>query len=138
MSSSWNMEQGPSFVPAYQVSGVPYILSNSSVTTSAVVKVTFSNVTRWVQIRNTGTNTLRVGFTEEGVKGTETRNFFQLNPGTAASGFSQSKTDRWEIRCKELYFIGQGGTTGFSLVAGLTGIKSFPVITGSNGFKGVG
>ena len=68
MSSSWNMEQGPSFVPAYQVSGVPYILSNSSVTTSAVVKVTFSNVTRWVQIRNTGTNTLRVGFTEEGGK----------------------------------------------------------------------
>ena len=138
MSSSWNMKQGPNFVPAYQVSGTPYVLTETSVGTSTVYKVTFPYLTRWVKIRNIGSFVLRVGFTEEGVKGTDTRNFFQLNASTSASGFSQSKTDRWEIKCKELYFLGQGGTTGFSLAAGLTGIESFPVLTGSNGFKGVG
>jgi len=140
MSFSRFSGQGPSFVPAYQVSGVPFVTSSASaeVTTSAPIKISFPTVTRWVQVRNNGANSLRVGFTEHGVKGTETANFYLLSPSTAASGHTQATTDRWEVRCKEIFVMAQGGTTGFSLMAGLTGVVQFPVVTGSNGFGGVG
>ena len=140
MSFSRFSGQGPSFVPAYQVSGVPFVTSSASaeVTTTVPIKVSFPTVTRWVQVRNNGSNSLRVGFTENGVKGTETTNFYLLSPSTAASGHTQATTDRWEVRCTEVFVMAQGGTTGFSLMAGLTGVKQFPVVTGSNGFRGVG
>jgi len=145
MSYSRFPKQGPSFTPAYQISGVPFVTSSngSEIGTTVPVKIEFPFVTRWIQVRNTGDRVLRVGFTSRGVSVlTEDQNYFQLNPSNSASGFSQARTDVWEIRCKEIWVVCQSltpsDTTGFSLCAGLTGIESFPVITGSNGFKGVG
>tara|TARA_Y100000310_G_scaffold9417_1_gene9835 strand:+ start:21140 stop:21577 length:438 start_codon:yes stop_codon:yes gene_type:complete len=139
------MGQGPNFVPAYQLSGVPYVTSSvaDEVTTTAV-RVTFPYVTRWVEVRNTGKGDLRIGFSENGV----------IGEGASVSGSSESTADhsnyfvlpavsgsttRWEARCTELWFA-SSATTGFSLAAGLTGVlpREYPVLTGSNGFIGIG
>jgi hypothetical protein len=58
-------------------------------------------------------------------------------------------TQTFEWRCKSIYFLsdaaeqnspGAAQATGFSIAAGLTSIfaAEFPVLTGSNGFQGVG
>ena len=155
MSSSRFTGQGPAFVPAYQVSGVPYVTSSAANElaggSSTPVKVTFPGVTRWVQVRNNGNKSLRVGFTELGVLGNDrpsgnerTNNYYLLNPSDGGSGHGVGATQRWEVRCTEMYFLCHATVgsdrTGFCVTAGLTGIKpgEFPVGTGSAGFAGVG
>ena len=75
MSSNWP-KAGPNFVPAYQVSGIPYITSSvanevkpsyTGGTSPEAIHVSFPYVTRDITIRNTGTQALRVGFTKRGV-----------------------------------------------------------------------
>lgn len=146
--------QGPNFAPAYELSGVPYVTSSDGNTlTTTPQKIVFPQVTRFFQITNTGQEDLRVGFSLNGVQGTggsvsgssyETsgparcKNYFLLGP----SGSSGGGTTRLEIRCKELFLRNHrdGHNTGFTLIAGLTGIdqNQFPALTGSDGFRGIG
>ena len=160
---------GPNSVPAYQMSGIPYVTSSVSVTEvpnaggGANVKpihIKFPFVTKNFTIRNTGANELRLAFSFTGsydpgatVKGGGAvpatnefgRNYFLIPTGSGqgTTGFN-GEVQTFDIRCKELYLFGNGGTTGFSLLAGLTTIpaSNFPVLTGSvNGtgsFQGVG
>lgn len=121
----------------YQVSSWPYVTSSAAnEVTTTPIQITFPFVTRWVQVFNTDgtlTDTLRVGFTENGVKATTNANYMVLAGGQS--------TDRLEVRCTSLWFRQHGGATSFSVVAGLTNIPAagdFPEITGSNGFTGVG
>jgi len=89
---------------------------------------------------------LLVGFTENGVTGkggsisgsageasANHTNYFIVPPVSGS-------TTRWEARCTEMWFATADGTTGFSLAAGLTGVlpRQYPILTGSNGFVGVG
>ncbi len=154
-------KSGPNSVPAYQMSGVPFLTSSISATEVpneaagdvAPIVVSFPYVTKFVKIRNTGGNGLRVAFSFTGsyepgrvVKGGATkpaslgRNYFVIP--TAAAG--KESTQTFEFRCKKLFLLGDGGTTGFDLAAGLTTIRSdqFPELTGSvNGaiaFEGIG
>ena len=66
---------GPNSVPAYQLSGIPYI--TSSINTTEVpssgggasvgpIKISFPYVTKFFTIRNTGANELRVAFSFTG------------------------------------------------------------------------
>ena len=139
MSSSWNMKQGPNFAPAYQVSGTPFVQTVATVGTG-VVKITFPSVTRWVSIsaRDAAAKSLRIGFTENGVNSNPKANYYLLHLGGSSSMFV-GHTERLEVRCTELYIRADSSDIDFvSVMAGVTGIDSFPVITGSNGFKGVG
>ena len=143
--------QGPNFAPAYELSGVPYVTSSIGNTlTDNPQKIVFPQVTRFFQITNTGGADLRIGFSRNGVRGfgqsvsgstwettKNNKNYFVL--GT--SGSSGGGTARLEIRCKELFLMRDGANnTGFTLIAGLTGIdkNQFPTLTGSAGFQGVG
>lgn len=175
MSLNWP-KAGPNNVPAYQMSGIPFVTSsvasevpgpdNNSV--SLPVRIDFPFVTKFVKIRNTGINGLRVGFTADGVVAPgerlasanaakvgspsaaaySGRNYFVIPTGSANTGFGES-TQTFEWRCKSLYFLsdaekqntpGTAQATSFSIAAGLTTIfeNEFPTLTGSNGFKGVG
>jgi len=157
-------KSGPNSVPAYQLSGIPFVTSSAS--TSEVpssgggagvkpIKVSFPYVTKFLTIRNTGNTDLRLAFSFTGsydpgatVKGGGTvpatndfgRNYF-LVP-TAAAGKDSVQT--FDVRCKEIFLFGNGGTTGYSLLAGLTTIDKgqFPIFTGSingvAGFEGIG
>ena len=132
-------------VPSYQLSAIPYVTSSvgTEVGTTTPIKVTFPSVTRFVIINNTdasGGDTLRIGFTAAGVLGAgghddsaaDRSNYFLLN--------GADTTGRMEIRCKELFFLSAANTTGFSIMAGLTPINNnqYPILTGSDGYDGVG
>ena len=127
----------PNYVPNYQLSGIPYVTSSadSEVTTGGIVTVNFPFATRDIFVQNVGSNRLKVGFTENGAKGTDTENNFILEPKEKVGS-----SLNFNVRCKSLFFQSLTGPTSFSLFAGLTpvGSGSFPVITGSNGFEGVG
>jgi hypothetical protein len=119
-----SMHEG--FVPAYQVSAVPFVTS-SAVTT--VEQLTFPFVTRFFTVQNNSSLALRFGFTELGVKGT---NYFIVPSGSKYDG---------EIRTDRLFLSSStGASISYSVIAGLTGVptKNFSIITGSNGFEGVG
>ena len=167
---------GPNLVGAYQMSGIPFVTSSATGEVpcadtnnqSTPIKVAFPFVTRFLTIRNTGINELRVGFSPDGViklgerRGTVDAdktfggdNFFLIpasgSSTTAVSSTPGSETiQTFEIRCKEVYFLSNhpknaapdaaARSTDFSLLAGLTPINAteFPLLTGSNGFSGVG
>jgi len=129
---------GANHVPSYQISALPYVTQSATneVPNGTAIRHSLPYVTRFFIVRNTGAAILRVGFSEQGVKPdtvhNQSKNYFTLNPGSGSM--------RLDIRCKDLFFLGDGATTNFELIAGLTTIQSdqFPILTGSNGFKGVG
>lgn len=71
------MSNGIGYVPAYQLSGIPYVTSSAGLecngTSLNVVQIKFPRVTRWVMLSVSGSSAaaggLRVGFTENGVNG---------------------------------------------------------------------
>ena len=119
-----SMHEG--FVPAYQVSAVPFVTS-SAVTT--VEQVNFPFVTRFFTIQNNSSLALRFGFTELGVRGT---NYFTIPSGSYYTG---------EIRTDRLFLSSStAASISYSVISGFTGVptRNFSIITGSNGFEGVG
>lgn len=128
-------QSGPGNAAEYLVSGTPYVTrsSASEVSSTTPLKHTFPFVTRFFNIQNIGANPLRVGFTANGVSATETANYIVLDAGTTSS-------ITYELKTKELYFLAEGGGSGFEIMAGLTSVSpnQFPLLTGSNGFEGVG
>lgn len=138
MSSSW----GPpshNFVAEYQQSSIPFVTSSATneVGGTNPVRVSFPYVTRWVVIHNknkTQTDTIRFGFSSNGVMGTSGRNYFEID--------GSETTMRLEVKCREIWFLADDGSKpcGFTVLAGLTNVpsKDFPVLTGSNGIAGVG
>ena len=146
MSSSRFNKNGPNFVPAYQVSGTPFVTGSTATEvpqassgTPVSLEVKFPFVTRWVVVQNIGSNAVKMGFTKNGVNTAPESAFFTIPAQVAsADNAAPARTPRLELRCKSLHFAGVGGTTGIQIIAGLTGVEEFPVLTGSNGFKGVG
>tara|TARA_B100000900_G_scaffold412035_1_gene432986 strand:- start:70 stop:510 length:441 start_codon:yes stop_codon:yes gene_type:complete len=129
MSSNWP-KTGPNHAPAYIASGVPFVTQSTGTevpnAASNTLRFSFPFVTKFFQVENIhGSRGLRVGFSDLGVKGTVTKNFISVAAG--------QKTDVLDMRCKELYFGGEGGTSAFRIIAGLTMIpdSEFPVLTGS-------
>lgn len=123
---------GEGYVPAYQLSPSPWVTS-SQVTLGSTVQLDFPQVTRSLIVQNTGaTNTaIAVAFTQNGLKSANS-NYFILS-GT--NSFSS------ELRVDRLFISGAvGATVPFTVIAGLTPIqrKDFLIVTGSNGFNGVG
>jgi len=127
---------GPNSIPAYQMSGIPYVTAsvNSEVNNSTTAKIEFPYVTRFFQVECTdATNGIRVGFTEAGVNGA---NYFTVA--------TSSMSEVYELRTKDIFIRGNGGNSDFRVIAGLTTIdrSQFPVLTGSingtAGFEGVG
>lgn len=70
-----------------------------------------------------------VGFTQKGVNSS---NHFHVLPGDTIGPI--------EVRCSEIWVKGSDATTPVSIMAGLTNVSvgDFPIISGSNGFAGVG
>lgn len=118
-------------VSEYQGSCIPFVTSSLCGTAAQLIE--FPRVTRFIVLRNNhGSQTLSFGFTENGLAGAETENFFVLAAG--------AQTDRLEIKCDKLWIKASGASTNFSLIAGITNIAkgSFLNLTGSEGFDGVG
>ena len=68
MALNWP-KMGPNYVPAYQISGLPFVTSSAAgelTNTGNVVKITFPFVTSNIAVTAVGADQgiLRVGFTE--------------------------------------------------------------------------
>jgi hypothetical protein len=122
---------GEGYVPAYQISPVPFVTS-SNVIQGQTRAYDFDFVTKSLLISNTAAaaNVIAVAFTQNGLK-TANSNFLILSGGQT---FSQ------DVRTSAIFISGSSGTATFSLLAGLTSIpiKNFLTVTGSNGYTGVG
>lgn len=125
----------PNYVPNYQLSGIPFVTSSSGLGTSPV-EIEFPFATKSVKVTNTGGAAIRFGFSQNGVNEAEGC-FYYLIPNAAAGTMP---TVDFDVRCKSVFLRSDSSTSGFALYAALTpvGSGSFPVITGSNGFEGVG
>ena len=124
---------GEGYVPAYQMSGMPYVTS-SNVALGQTQEITFDYVTKFVTVKNNSAvagNVISFGFTQNGmIPGNS--NFFVLSGSQSLSA---------DVRTSRLYISGTNGlTVPFSVMAGLTGIPvtNFLLVTSSNGFNGVG
>lgn len=92
-----------------------------------VNQISFPFVVNVFNIKNNSSGTLRVGFTRNGVLGT---NYFSL----PVSGAFEAK-----IRITDLFVTAEAGTLDYEVVAGLTSIvpTNFFILTGSYvGFSG--
>ncbi len=116
-----NVRSGPGHVAEYQVAALPYVTA-SSATAGTVSRVDFPFVTSFLTIKNaSNTNDLLVGFTANGVNGS---NRFTLAPSSSFAA---------DFRIKTIFVSATAGTVNYELVAGLTmvHIRDFPVLSGS-------
>jgi len=131
MATNWPTV-GEHYTPAYQLSSIPY-LSSSVISNGQVHEYEFPYVTRFINVTNRGTATdqICVSFTQNGLKPT-VGNFVTL----------ESKISlQQEIRTTTLFVSCSSGTdVKYQLFCGLTMIpaKNFLLLTGSNGYQGIG
>ena len=126
---SWKTDVGVNHVGAYQVSGRPY--ATGSVNCSTTTEIQFPQTTRWVVVVNNGTGSAKVGFSANGVNGT---NYFDL--GKASGTNIPAISPRLELKVSSIFI---SGSNDISIVAGLTNIRTDSLnLTGSQGYFGVG
>tara|TARA_B100000941_G_C28390668_1_gene492477 strand:+ start:493 stop:915 length:423 start_codon:yes stop_codon:yes gene_type:complete len=114
---AWQREVGINHTPAYQVSGEPF--ASGSIVTRDAHRVQFPYVTRWVTVINNSTEDVRVGFSENGVSGS---NYFTVAKKSANSGTSSS--GRLELKCSEIWLYSPAVDGNVDVVAGLTSIDA--------------
>jgi hypothetical protein len=110
---SYLAEVGINHVPAYQVSGRPFASASIDGTISGGAKVEFPYVTRWIYVHNGGAADVRVGFSQNGVLGS---NYFVLNNKNSNR---EGASARLELKVSELWI---SGSNDVSVCAGLTTI----------------
>jgi hypothetical protein len=120
---SWKMRVGVNHTPAYQVSGRPFASGGIDATADQQV-VNFPYVTRWIQIVNDGSGSVKVGFGPNSFE-VDNQNFFVVHSG--------STSERLEVKVSRIYVKG-GDDAGvvpsgspISVVAGLTSIDTSQV-----------
>ena len=134
---------GPNATFAYQMSGIPYVTSsaaNEVPNSGTPIQLSFPFVTKFFKVTNIDdSNTLKFGFTSNGVRANPASNAHFI---TLAAGAS-SATYEWRV--KDLFFLGGDGAAGFRVEAGLTTIKRahFPILSGTledgtTGYEGIG
>jgi len=131
MSENFQYKAGISSVGNYQVSGIPWATSSLTApsTSSAPLQVSFPSITKFIVVKNvaTGSVKVRVGFSANGVKGS---NYFLLDKDESFQG---------DIKVSSIYLLSNNGTqVPVSIVAGLTGIDSGQLYNNWSGSAGVG
>lgn len=131
-----NPDSGIGSAPEFQSSALPYVVSATAPAAGSPVQYRFPKVTRFITISNrdaTASNSMSIGFTRNGVIGNN--KFFLMG--------SQSIT--LELRIRDLWVQGEGGTPTYSICAGLTNVdrRNMPLLSGtlpdgSAGWEGVG
>lgn len=124
-------QSGIGSVGSYQISGIPYATSSvvGPPVSSTPTEIEFPYVSKFIVVKNVNPTSasLRVGFSENGIKGT---NYFLLDKGESFGG---------DIRATKIYLLSNNGTAVSAfVVAGLTGIDPSNLPTNWSGSSGVG
>jgi hypothetical protein len=116
----------------YMASALPFVTS-STISAAQTYMIGFPNDTKFISVKNnsTGSEQLRVGFTANGVAGS---NYLPLLAGESFSA---------DYRLTAVFLYGGAGTVSFTVAAGLTGIDAsrVPVLTASQSgsfYPGIG
>lgn len=124
------LRAGLNNVGSYQVSSIPYVTSTVAPPYGGTpVEISFPSVTKFVLVKNidNGNHTLRVGFSANGVNGT---NYLIL---------SQDESFTADLKVTKIYLIGnQAHSITASIFAGLTGITADQLPNSWSGSAGVG
>jgi len=112
-------EVGLNNVGSYQVSARPFASGNIAV--AHAMKVDFPMVTQYFEVINHGPGTIRVGFSQVGVSGS---NYFSVPSASAGAGAGTSGIQRMKVSQLWLYCgtagAGDGAVSSVDVVAGLT------------------
>jgi len=138
MSEKFNYKAGLHNVGSYQVSGIPYVTAsiNGPANTGTPLEITFPSITQRIHIHNNdASHGLRVGFSANGVKGS---NYWLVEPHTS----SGKNNDYIELRVKtDKIFLLSNTTTACSgtyIAAELTGITGYDLANSLSGTIGIG
>lgn len=138
MSENFNYRPGLHNVGSYQVSGIPYVTGSLAIpaNTQAPKEIIFPSITQRIHIHNNDTtNGLRVGFSANGVSGS---NHWLVEPHTS----SGKNNDYIELRVKtDRIFLLSNTATNFSgvyVAAELTGITGYELTKHLSGTVGIG
>ena len=113
----WPAEVGINHVGAYEVSGRPFASGN--IACGDALKLEFPFVTRWITIVNTTAHDVRVGFSHNGVSGS---NYFTVQKkNSSGGGFAGSQ--RLELKVSEIWLYSPAVAGKVDVVAGLTSIN---------------
>lgn len=130
MSIYQHQKAGLGNVGSYQVSGIPFCKAGIAPTLGTSTSVVeFPNISKFIVVRNTGTNSLRVGFSLNGVVNSE--NYFLLG---------QSESFAGDLRVTAIHFMSDDAlsTTSYTIIAGLTNINKDELLNNWSGSLGVG
>ena len=117
---SWQMRVGINHVPAFQTSGRPFASGAIEAWEEQQV-VNFPYVTRWIQVINDSSGSVKVGFGPNAFL-PDNQNFFVVPSG--------STSERLEVKVNRIYVKGGdekahvASASPISVVAGLTSIGS--------------
>lgn len=141
MSEGIFYSSGLSNVGSYQASAEPWLSSSlvAPVLGGTPLQVDFPRVTKFVVIRNDGSNTVRVGFSSHGVSGTVTHGDDVL-PHPHFITLDEDKSFSADFRVSRLYLLSNtaAGTGDVTIVAGLTRIQAGHLEGNWSGSAGVG
>ena len=118
-------------VGSYQVSGIPWVTSSlvAPASSSAPLEVSFPSVTKSILVKNINgsTNKVRVGFSANGVQGT---NYILLD---------KDESFEADLKVTKLYLLSNtASTASMSVVAALTTIDASMLPDSWSGSAGVG
>lgn len=99
-------------VGSYQVSGMPF--ASGSINATNAVKIDFPYVTRWVYIKNNGSDDVKVGFSQNGV---ENSNFITIHH--THTNQLDGHSPIFELKLTELWL---SGSSDVDVIAGLTNL----------------
>ena len=124
-------------VGSYEIAAIPYLTSSLAIPASSSdpLEIKFPGVTKFVIVTNTlpGSSAnvpLRVGFSENGVKGTVHNNYLVLN---------NSESFEAGYRVSSLFLLSDSSsTTSGSVCAGITNIEPGKITNNWSGSSGVG
>lgn len=103
---------GFSFVPAYDVSALPWVTGSVVTSGSIAQRIDFPKVTKYIKVSPTTTD-LRVGFTENGLLSTS--HYFTVAAGTVVE---------FDVRVREMFVVTPGNAGTVDIFAGLTTIDA--------------
>jgi len=117
---SWQMRVGINHVPAFQTSGRPFASGGIDARVEKQV-VNFPYVTRWIEVINDGSGSVKVGFGPNAFI-PDNKNYF-IVPSGSSSGRMEVKVSRLYVQDGDDAGVVPSGSP-ISVVAGLTSIHA--------------
>jgi len=127
-----SLRAGINNVGNYQVSGIPFVTGNLTLplTSSTPLRVDFPSVTSYFEFRNHGAYHARLGFSANGV--TQGTNYYLVEPSGSVA---------IRVKATSVFLASNNATntlTNGTIIASLTGISGYDLVTVYSGASGIG